>query len=94
MKNLIKNFLIFFAVFLLIVALFGGYLSTANSAPTVGIDVLVNQVNNSYIQLENSFRKLSTNDPIVTGIAALVIGGSCLFLSGKVVYDIFSKKEK
>jgi hypothetical protein len=55
---------------------------------------LVNQMNNSYLQLEDSFRKISTNDPIVTGIAALVIGGSCLFLSGKVAYDIFSKKEK
>ena len=49
MKNLIKNFLIFFAVFLLIVALFGGYLSTTNSTPTVGIDVLVNQVNNDQV---------------------------------------------
>jgi hypothetical protein len=59
-----------------------------------GLIGLVNQINNSCIQFENSFRKISTNDPMVIGITALVIGGSCLFLGGKVVYDVFSKKDK
>jgi cell division protease FtsH len=49
MKNLIKNFLIFFAVFLLIAALFGSFI-TSNQAPErVGTDLLINQINNEQV---------------------------------------------
>lgn len=49
MKNLIKNFSIFFIVFLIIIALFSGYLTTKTTTEKVGIDALINQINNEQV---------------------------------------------
>jgi cell division protease FtsH len=48
MKNLIKNFLIFFTVFLLIAALFS-FFGGGQKVDQVGIDTLVNQINNQQV---------------------------------------------
>ncbi len=49
MKNLIKNFLIFFVVFLIIAALFSVFGSSGNKAQTVGIEQLITQLNNQEV---------------------------------------------
>ena len=48
MKKLIKNFLIFFAVFILIAAVFSA-LSGNNKTKTVGIEALISQINNDQV---------------------------------------------
>ncbi len=45
MKKLIKNFLLFFAVFLLIAAIFSSFSGTGNKSNTVGVETLINQIN-------------------------------------------------
>jgi cell division protease FtsH len=50
MKNLVKNFVIFFAVFLLVVALFSVYSTGSSEADTVGIETLINQINNDEVE--------------------------------------------
>ena len=49
MKNLIKNFLIFFFVFLIIAAIFSGLVNTAGQSEKVGIETLINQINNEQV---------------------------------------------
>ncbi len=49
MKKLIKNFLIFFAVFLLIAALFSSFSNSAAKSNTVGIEALINQINSDKV---------------------------------------------
>jgi len=50
MKNLVKNFLIFFIVFLIIAALFSAYGGGAKKDEVVGIQTLVNQINNEEVK--------------------------------------------
>ncbi len=45
MKKLIKNFLVFFAVFLLIAAIFSSFSGGAAKSSAVGIETLINQIN-------------------------------------------------
>ncbi len=49
MKNLIKNFLIFFTVFLLIAALFSFFGGSGQKTDQVGVEVLIGQINNQQI---------------------------------------------
>ena len=49
MKKLIKNFLVFFAVFLLIAAIFSSFSGGAAKSNTVGIEALINQINNDQV---------------------------------------------
>ena len=49
MKNLIKNFLIFFFVFLIIAVIFSGLVNTAGQSEKVGIETLINQINNEQV---------------------------------------------
>lgn len=49
MKNLIKNFLIFFIIFLIVVSLFGAYGMDSQKKERVGIETLINQINNEEI---------------------------------------------
>jgi cell division protease FtsH len=53
MKNLIKNFLIFFTVFLLIAAIFSVFSDQGKKNDTVGIDTLVAQINNQEVEKIN-----------------------------------------
>jgi len=50
MKNLIKNFLIFFTTFLLIAAAFSLLSGGGQKTETVGIDTLVGQINNQQVE--------------------------------------------
>ena len=50
MKNLVKNFLIFFAVFLIIAAIFSLYGTNKNVPEQVGIDVFIKQVEDGTVQ--------------------------------------------
>lgn len=50
MKNLIKNFLIFFTTFLLIAAVFSILSGSGQKIETVGIDTLVSQINNQEVE--------------------------------------------
>jgi len=50
MKNLIKNFFIFFTTFLLIAAVFSILSGNGQKAETVGIDTLVAQINNQEVE--------------------------------------------
>ncbi|MFZ4632128.1 MAG: ATP-dependent zinc metalloprotease FtsH [Patescibacteria group bacterium] len=45
MKKLIKNFLVFFAVFLLIAAVFSSFSGNTGKSATVGVETLINQIN-------------------------------------------------
>ncbi|MFA6306667.1 MAG: ATP-dependent zinc metalloprotease FtsH [Patescibacteria group bacterium] len=49
MKNLIKNFLIFFTVFLLIAALFSFFGGGGQKAEQVGVETLIGQINNQTV---------------------------------------------
>jgi len=49
MKKLIKNFLVFFAVFLLIAAIFSAFSGTGSKSNTVGVETLINQINNDKV---------------------------------------------
>ena len=49
MKNLVKNFLIFFIIFLSLAVIFSLYSGGNKSAPEVGIEVLVNQLNSGEV---------------------------------------------
>lgn len=49
MKNLIKNFAIFFAIFILIAALFSIYGPTSKAPDRVGIEVFINQIENGEV---------------------------------------------
>jgi cell division protease FtsH len=49
MKKLIKNFLVFFAVFLLIAAIFSSFSNTPGKGGPVGIETLINQINNDKV---------------------------------------------
>jgi len=49
MKKLIKNFLVFFVVFLLIAAIFSSFSSGAAKSNIVGIEALINQINNDKV---------------------------------------------
>ena len=49
MKNLVKNFLIFFFVFIVIAAIFSVYGSTQKEISKVGLETLINQINNEEI---------------------------------------------
>jgi len=49
MKNLVKNFLIFFIIFIVIIGLFSGYINSTQSTPVVGIDTLISQINNEQV---------------------------------------------
>ena len=65
MKNLIKNFLIFFIVFLLVAALFSSFGSFTPKVPIVGVETLINQINESKIKavvIEGSQLKVTLKD--------------------------------
>lgn len=49
MKKLIRNFLVLFAVFLLIAAVFSALSGNAAKSETVGIETLINQINNDKV---------------------------------------------
>jgi len=49
MKNLIKNFFIFFLVFLAIAVLFSAFSNTGHKTETVGLETLINQINNQEV---------------------------------------------
>ena len=49
MKNLVKNFLIFFIIFIMIAALFSAYGSGGVEPEIVGIHALINQINNDEV---------------------------------------------
>ena len=49
MKSLIKNFLVFFTVFLLMAAVFGRFGGAGQKAVSVGIETLVSQLNNQAV---------------------------------------------
>jgi len=49
MKNLIKNFLIFFIAFLVIAAVFSGLVNTAGQSEKAGIETLISQINNEQV---------------------------------------------
>ena len=49
MKNLVKNFLIFFIVFLAIAALFTYFGTSKNNVTTVGIETMISQIDNSQV---------------------------------------------
>jgi cell division protease FtsH len=49
MKNLVKNFLIFFTVFLLIAAIFSYFGGSGTKTDQVGVEVLIGQINNQSI---------------------------------------------
>ena len=49
MKNLIKNFLIFFLVFLVIAAIFSSFSGQGEKPKNVGIETLISQINNEEI---------------------------------------------
>jgi cell division protease FtsH len=49
MKKLIQNFLVFFAVFLLIAAVFSSLSDTANKKKIVGLEALINQINSDNV---------------------------------------------
>jgi len=49
MKKLIKNFLVFFTVFLLIAAIFSAFTNTGAKSKTVGIEALISQINNNQV---------------------------------------------
>ena len=49
MKSLIKNFLVFFTVFLLMAAVFGRFGGAGQKAASVGIETLVSQLNNQAV---------------------------------------------
>lgn len=49
MKKLIKNFLVFFAVFLLIAALFSSFSNSSAKSNIVGIEALINQINSDKV---------------------------------------------
>lgn len=49
MKKLIRNFLVLFAVFLLIAAVFSAFSGNAAKSETVGIETLINQINNDKV---------------------------------------------
>jgi cell division protease FtsH len=49
MKKLIKNFLIFFAVFLLIAAIFSAFSNSSAKSSSVGIETLINQINSDKV---------------------------------------------
>ncbi len=50
MKNLIKNFAIFFAVFILIAALFSFYGNKANNVQNVGLEAFIKQINDGKVK--------------------------------------------
>ena len=50
MKKLLKNFLLFFIVFLLIAGIFSTYSSTSEKPETVGIEKMIEQINNEEIE--------------------------------------------
>ncbi len=49
MKKLIKNFLLFFILFLLIAAIFSSFSTTNKPSKTVGIEALINQINSGKV---------------------------------------------
>lgn len=49
MRNLIKNFLIFFLVFIIIAGLFGAFSGSTRESKTVSLDVLVSQIKNGEV---------------------------------------------
>ncbi len=49
MKKLIKNFLVFFAAFLLIAAIFSSFTNSGAKSNTVGIEALINQINSDKV---------------------------------------------
>jgi cell division protease FtsH len=49
MKKLIKNFLLFFIVFLVIAAIFSSFSSKTGKGETVGMETLINQINNDQV---------------------------------------------
>src|ERR1035437_8525350 len=64
MKNIVRNFLIFFAIFLLI-ALALSSLGGTPTVPTVGIEALISQLNNQQIKsidVEGSDLKITLKD--------------------------------
>ncbi len=50
MKNLIKNFLIFFVFFLVIAAVFSGLVNKAEQAEKVGIETLISRINEEQVE--------------------------------------------
>ncbi|PIR13546.1 cell division protein FtsH [Candidatus Falkowbacteria bacterium CG11_big_fil_rev_8_21_14_0_20_39_10] len=65
MKNLVKNFLIFFVVFLIIIAVFSGFGQTDQEKETVGIQALINQINNEQVKdiiVQGDKLKITLND--------------------------------
>lgn len=49
MKKLVKNFLIFVCLFLLVAAVFSSFFSQAGKSETVGIETLISQINNGQV---------------------------------------------
>jgi len=49
MKKLIQNFLVFFVIFLLIASVFSAFSSDQGKSQTVGLETLVNQINNDQV---------------------------------------------
>ena len=65
MKNLVKNFLIFFIVFIIIAAIFSQFGSFDKEAEVVGIETLISQINNEEIEsiiVEGDELKVSLNN--------------------------------
>ena len=65
MKNLVKNFLIFFIIFLIIAALFSAFGAGKQESGRVGIETLINQINNeevSSIIIEGDELKVALKD--------------------------------
>lgn len=65
MRNLIKNFLIFFFIFIIIAGLFGAFSELQTEPTTVGLETLVNQINNeevTAISVEGDELKVTLND--------------------------------
>ncbi|MDO8668138.1 MAG: ATP-dependent zinc metalloprotease FtsH [bacterium] len=75
MKNLIKNFLIFFTTFLLIAAVFSILSSSGEKSEIVGIDTLVAQINNGEVEkiaIMGSEMKVTLKQGLPTGQAGKV----------------------
>ncbi len=49
MKKLIKNFALFFLIFLTIAAIFSSFSTSENKVKTIGLETLINQINSSQI---------------------------------------------
>lgn len=65
MKNLVKNFFIFFIVFLLLAAVFSAFGSGNKKQETVGIEALINQINSeevTAIQVEGNKLNITLKD--------------------------------